>query len=54
MRFRILPAAKGVTVHVEGQGVSLSFPAASIAQAHKLIAIGRDGGWDAVMPKKGK
>lgn len=35
----------------EGDDILATFPAASLAQAHKLIAIGRSGGWDQVATK---
>lgn len=59
MHIQILPNGSGdgrkVTV-TEGEEVVATFTAASLAQAHKLIAIGRDGGWDQVSApkKKGK
>lgn len=60
MMFQILPEGKddGRKVIVsDGDEVIATFPAVSLAQAHKLIAIGRSGGWEQVVPKpvkKGK
>jgi len=43
------------TVTVEDEGLEpVSFKADSLTDAHKKLKLGREEGWDKVLPKKGK